>query len=64
MEDNKSCSCGEMHKGHICWLTNMGMLQEVLHISDKPTVTCSTCGAKANLAHNVCSPVPLEPLMA
>jgi hypothetical protein len=56
MEDNKLCTCGEMHKGHICWLANMGMMTEVHHLSDKPTVTCAVCGAKANLPHNVCEP--------
>ena len=50
------CSCGEMHKGHICYLTNMGLLQEVHHLSDKPTVSCLKCGAKANLPHNLCFP--------
>lgn len=50
------CSCGELHKGHICYLTNMGMLLEVHHLSDKPAVTCEKCGAKANQAHNVCFP--------
>ncbi len=51
-----SCSCGEMHKGHICSLTNMGLLGEVQHLTSKPTVICAKCGAKANLAHNVCFP--------
>jgi len=60
MEDNKLCTCGEMHKGHICWLTNMGLLLEVRHITDSPAVVCTVCGAKANLPHNVCSPAPLE----
>jgi len=54
------CSCGELHKGHICYLTNMGMLREVHHLSDKPAVTCEKCGAKANLPHNVCFPGALE----
>lgn len=52
------CSCGEMHKGHICWLTNMGLLSEVYHLSNSPTVSCLKCGAKANLPHNVCFPEP------
>ena len=51
------CSCGELHKGHICWLTNMGLIMEVGHLTDSPTVSCSKCGAKANLSHNVCFPV-------
>ena len=50
------CTCGELHKGHICYLTNMGMLLEVHHISDKPAVRCEKCGAKANQPHNVCFP--------
>lgn len=50
------CACGETHKGHICWLTHMGLLKEVYHLSDNPTVSCTKCGAKANLAHNVCFP--------
>jgi len=55
-ETEAVCSCGEMHKGHICYLTNMGMLLEVHHLSDKPAVACEKCGAKANLSHNVCFP--------
>jgi len=52
------CSCGELHKGHICYLHNMGMLQEVHHLSNAPTVTCMKCGARANLPHNLCFPEP------
>lgn len=55
-EANQTCSCGEMHKGHICWLTHMGLIMEVQHISNNPKVSCLKCGAKANLAHNVCHP--------
>lgn len=54
------CSCGEMHKGHICYLTNMGMLLEVHHLSDKPATVCEKCGAKANQPHNVCFPGTLD----
>ncbi|MDD2365863.1 MAG: hypothetical protein PHN84_06830 [Desulfuromonadaceae bacterium] len=53
------CTCGEKHSGHICWFSRMGMLMEVEHLSDSPTVSCSKCGAKANLPHNVCFPEPL-----
>ncbi len=53
------CGCGELHKGHICWLTQMGMIMEVQHLSNTPTVACAKCGAKANLPHNVCFPGPL-----
>jgi len=55
------CACGEMHKGHICWLSHMGLLMEVQHLSGNPTVSCSKCGARADLPHNVCFPVPLQP---
>ncbi|NVN92224.1 MAG: hypothetical protein HXX11_16700 [Desulfuromonadales bacterium] len=56
IESDMICSCGEMHKGHICWLSNMGLLNEVRHLTNNPTVTCSKCGARANLPHNVCFP--------
>ena len=54
------CSCGEMHKGHICWLSRMGLLMEVQHLTDNPAVSCSKCLAKANQPHNVCYPVTLK----
>ena len=27
------CSCGEMHTGHICWLSHMELLNEVYHLT-------------------------------
>jgi len=54
------CGCGEMHKGHICWLSHMGLIMEVQHLTDSPTVSCTKCGARANLPHNVCFPAPAE----
>jgi len=54
------CTCGEKHKGHICWLSRMGLIMEVQHLCDNPTILCSNCGAKANLPHNVCFPVSLK----
>jgi hypothetical protein len=59
-DDDMRCSCGEMHKGHICWLSRMGLIMEVQHVSGDPTVLCSKCGAKADMPHNICFPVPLE----
>ena len=53
------CTCGEMHKGHICWLSQMGLFREVQHLTDSPTIRCQKCGAKANLPHNVCFPGPM-----
>jgi hypothetical protein len=53
------CSCGEKHTGHVCWLSRMGLLREVHHITCEPTVVCRQCGARANLPHNVCFPAPL-----
>lgn len=54
------CSCGELHNGHICWLTRMGLIMEVHHLSCDPTVSCLKCGAKANQSHNVCYAEPLN----
>jgi hypothetical protein len=59
IDDDMRCTCGELHNGHICWLSRMGLIGEVQHLSGSPTVSCSSCGAKANLPHNVCFPLPL-----
>lgn len=58
--DSMVCACGEMHKGHICWLSTMGLLQEVKHLTTNPMVACRKCGAKVNMAHNVCFPGSLD----
>jgi ribosomal protein L32 len=58
--DEMTCSCGELHKGHICWLSKMGLLAEVKHLTSAPTVSCAKCGARANLPHNVCFPAAAE----
>jgi len=55
-KENMICTCGELHKGHICWLSTMGLLQEVQHLTTAPTVKCRKCGARANQPHNVCFP--------
>ena len=54
------CSCGELHKGHICWLSTMELFQEVRHLTSNPTVQCRKCGARANQPHNICFPAQLE----
>ena len=59
-QEDMICSCGEFHKGHICWLSRMELWAEVKHLTDNPTVTCSKCGAKANQPHNVCFPPGTE----
>lgn len=59
--DDMVCDCGELHKGHICWLSTMGLLMEVTHLSENPTAVCRKCGARANRPHNVCFPIPLKP---
>ncbi len=59
MDSSKTCQCGAKHTGHICMLKSAGRLDEIAHITDKPTVACFTCGAEANSAENVCNPVPI-----
>jgi hypothetical protein len=53
------CRCGAKHTGHICMLKCKGLTEQIAHITDKPTVVCFTCGAEANSAANVCSPMEL-----
>jgi len=60
MESTTTCSCGTKHTGHICLLKSQGLIKEIAHLTDKPTVACFTCGAEANCSENVCVPVPLD----
>ncbi|WP_298438983.1 hypothetical protein [Geobacter sp.] len=60
MAEQKTCSCGEKHQGHLCVLKSMGLMEQVRHLSSAPTVSCFMCGAEANSADNVCEPVPLK----
>ena len=60
MGSTTTCSCGAKHTGHICMLKSQGLTKEVEHITDKPTVSCFTCGVEANSAEHVCMPVPLD----
>ena len=59
MEENKTCSCGKKHEEHICALHSKGLIGEVEHLTDNPTVTCSICLVNANAVSNVCSPATL-----
>jgi hypothetical protein len=59
-ESLNTCSCDdESHEAHICWLTHMGLHHAMHSLNNNPTVSCSKCGAKANLPNNVCFPIPL-----
>jgi hypothetical protein len=60
MTEQKICSCGEKHQGHLCVLKSKGMTELVQHLTENPTVACFICGSEANTAENVCEPVPLE----
>jgi len=60
MDSTKTCQCGATHTGHICMLKSAGLTEEIAHITDNPTVTCFTCGAEANSAEHVCSPMPID----
>ncbi len=47
------------HHHHMCVLTAKGEMEMVKELSLNATVECSTCGAKAKYAENVCDPVEL-----
>ena len=59
MKVNKQCSCGKKHETHICALHSKGQIEEVMHLTDNPTVTCSICLVNANSPDNVCLPTTL-----
>jgi hypothetical protein len=41
----------------MCILKEKGMTEEIAKFSDNPTVECGICGAKANSADYICTPV-------
>ena len=49
-----SCT-SEHHQKHMCALKSQGLDDCVKTLSDKPTVECRQCGAKANSAQNLCA---------
>ena len=44
----------------ICQLRANGLMEEIDRRSDKPTVVCNKCGAKANLPEQLHNPRPLK----
>ena len=48
------CNC-ESHKMHICFLKAHGEEECIKGLTDKPTVECRQCGAKANSIQNLCA---------
>ena len=59
MESKETCSATEKHRQHICFLHSKGLVQEVVKLTDNPTVTCAICQVNANSPENVCSPTTL-----
>ena len=49
----------EQHKMHMCALKAENNEECIKSLSDKPTVVCGNCGAKANSPDNLCVPEPL-----
>jgi hypothetical protein len=52
---NKQCCKVESHNKHICYLKMNGLDDILKSVTDKPTVQCKHCGAKANSMENVCA---------
>lgn len=44
----------------MCQLKAKGLMEEIDRRSNKPTVVCNKCGAKANLPEQVHNPRPLK----
>jgi hypothetical protein len=60
MEDQKKCTCGVDHHGHLCMLRSNGMLDEISRVTSSPRYYCFTCGGEANCAENLCEPAKIE----
>ena len=49
-------SCDDKnHQMHMCALKRQGLDDCIAKFSDKPTVECRNCGAKANSSKNLCA---------
>ena len=49
-------SCDDKnHQMHMCALKRQGLDDCIKKFSDRPTVECRTCGAKANSSKNLCA---------
>ena len=59
MSPNPSCTCPELHEGHICELTLAGDMTAIEQVTNSPTVVCGQCGIEANSARFVCEPEQL-----
>ena len=49
-----SCS-SEHHQKHMCVMKRQGLEECIAALSDRPTVECRGCGAKANSSKNLCA---------
>jgi len=49
-------SCDDKnHTKHMCALKAQGLDECIKSLSDRPTVECRTCGARANSSQNLCA---------
>ena len=49
-------SCDDKnHQMHMCALKRQGLDDCIAKFSDRPTVECRNCGAKANSSKNLCA---------
>jgi hypothetical protein len=60
MADQKKCTCGAGHHGHLCMLRSNGMHDEIARITGNPRYYCFTCGGEADCAENLCEPAKIE----
>lgn len=53
------CETHKYHDLHMCKLRKKGLNEEISRRSDRSTVACEKCGAKANEKRDLCRPRPL-----
>jgi hypothetical protein len=59
-ENQKKCTCGADHHGHLCLLRSNGLHDEIARITRNPAYYCFTCGGEADCAENLCEPARIE----
>jgi hypothetical protein len=60
MKAKRECRCAEEHPGHMCELESEQDWETIRCVTDRPTVQCENCGARANAARYVCMSEELQ----
>ena len=52
--------CRGRHSGHLCVLASKDEFEKIKEMTREPKYICFNCGRVADLAKNLCNPMPLN----